>query len=138
VLLDLFLVTPEAKGAVPDEKEGDRFVLSRRASDQLKPSPPPAGPPTLLPCLTSLKACAPKLTLLAKDGENGGPVGAVESPSSKTAGSSPKLLRNSGEPDAEEVETLARRCFAKAVNGDPDVGLFPPKPNVEIDSPRRG
>jgi len=124
-----------AKGFVLEEKEGDRFVLSRRASDQLNPSPPVL--PTLPPCLTSLRACAPKLTRLANDGETGGLTG-TSVVSSMTAASSPKLFLNSGEPEPEEVAMLARRCFAKAMNGEDWVGLVPLRPTVVTELPRWG
>jgi hypothetical protein len=72
--------------------------------------PPPVAEPGLEPIFTSRIACAPKLTLLAKDGEGGCPIVAgVGSSSSMTAGSSPKLFLNSGELDAVEVAMLARR-----------------------------
>src|SRR5271156_271536 len=58
------------------------FTAKREVERRLPP------PPGLPPCFTSLKACAPKLILLANDGEPGGFNGAVgESLSSSTAGS---------------------------------------------------
>ena len=39
VLADLLRVGLEAKGFAEEEKEGERLVLSRKASDQVKPSP---------------------------------------------------------------------------------------------------
>lgn len=90
------------------------FKVKREYEGRL---PPPPGPPVLGP-FTSRRACAPKLTRRANDGETGVFIGTfVESPSSMTAGSSPKLFLNSGEPEPDDVDTLARRCFAKAVNG---------------------
>ena len=38
-LVDLLRVGLEAKGFAEEEKEGERLVLSRKASDQVKPSP---------------------------------------------------------------------------------------------------
>ena len=194
MLADLLRAGVEANGFADEEKEGDRLVLSRRASDQLKPSPvdmvsidswavvrcletrlwtgstgytasmfwrsgmesgfgragdrprplplavtalegpggggedppgaefsfqvkredegrlPPPVPAVLLlplPCFTSLRACAPKLIRRAKEGETGVFIGTFASSSSMTAGSSPKLFLNSGEPVPDEVETLA-------------------------------
>jgi len=138
ILPDVLRTGLEARGFADDEKEGERLVLSRRASDQLKPSPPPDPP--MLPCLTSLRACAPKLIRRANEGDGGGIIAAfVESSSSNTAGSSPKLFLNSGEPVPDEVDTLACRCLAKAVKGD-DSGLPPVRPRplaeVETDAPR--
>jgi len=100
---------PPCVNGLPEENEGERLDLSRSASDQLKPSPPVAEP-GLEPIFTSRIACAPKLTLLAKDGEGGCPIACGDaSSSSMTAGSSPKLFLNSGELDAEDVAMLARR-----------------------------
>jgi hypothetical protein len=39
ILPDVLRTGLEARGFTDDEKEGERLVLSRRASDQLKPSP---------------------------------------------------------------------------------------------------
>jgi len=126
---------PWLKG-LPEEKDGERLVLSRMASDQLKPSPPPEAP-GLPPSLTSLNACAPKLTRLAKEGEDGGLIVArAVSSSSSTAGSSPKLFLKSGELDTEDVATLARRCSPKAGKGDWLEG-FVVRPRAVIDAPRR-
>jgi len=114
--VDLLRVELDANGLAEEEKEGERLVLSRSASDQLKPSPPP---PEVPPPFTSRRACAPKLTRLANEGETGVLIAAlVESPSSMTAASSVKLFLNSGEPEPDEVDMLARRCLAKAVKGD--------------------
>lgn len=65
-------------------------------------------------CLTSRSAWAPKLSLLANEGLGGELPILVVSSSSITAFSS-KLFRNSGEPLADEVEMLARRCLANAL-----------------------
>lgn len=54
--------------------------------------------------------------------------------SSIVAGSSPKLFRNSGEPELVEVEMLARLCLANALYGE--VLLLPASPSVVIDIPR--
>jgi len=71
---------------------------------------PPPEAVGLPPPLTSRKACAPKLTRRANEGDAGGcMVARVSSSSSITAGSSPKLFLKSGEPEAEEVAMLARR-----------------------------
>jgi hypothetical protein len=45
-----------------------------------------------------------------------------------TAGSSPKLLRNSGDPEPDDAAKLARRCLAKASYGEvwPEAELFNP------------
>lgn len=94
---------------------------------------PRLGAPATLPCLTSRRAWAPKLVLLAKDGL-GGPPNPFSS-SSITALSSLKLLRNSGELAAEEVEMLARRCLAKALYGVAWPLPAPPNPRAEIDMP---
>ena len=92
---------------------------------------PPPDAPILLPAL-SRRACAPKLTRRAKDGEAGVFNGTcMVASSSITAGSSPKLFRNSGEPEPFEVEMLARRCLANALYGE--VLLLPPRPSVVID-----
>jgi len=108
ILAERGRVELEANG-LPDENDGERLLLSRMASDQLKPSPPPeaAGLP---PPLTSRNACAPKLTRRANEGDAGGcMVARVWSSSSITAGSSPKLFLKSGEPEADDVAMLARR-----------------------------
>jgi len=138
-LADLLRAWPGVKGFAAEEKEGERLVLSRSASDQLKPSPPLDAP--TLPCLTSLRACAPKLIRRANDGEAGVLRGALAgSSSSTTAGSSPKLFLNSGEPVLDAVDTLACRCLANAVKGDCS-GVAPLRPRplveVEMDRPRR-
>ena len=96
--------------------------------------PPLPAPPEPLPCLTSRRACAPKLTRRANDGLTGVFTRTLDwSSSSTTAGSSPKLFRYSGDPEPEEVATLARRCLAKAVNGLFGFGLLPPRPTVVSD-----
>lgn len=121
---------------LPEEKDGERLVLSRSASDQLKPSPPPEAP-GLPPSLTSLRACAPKLTRLANEGEGGAfIVLRAGSSSSITAGSSPKLFLKSGELDTEDVATLARRCSPKPGKGDWLEGLVV-KPRAVIEVPLR-
>jgi len=134
-VLTLLFWTLVANGLADDENEGDRFlVLSRSASDQLKPSPPPDDP--ILPPALSRRACAPKLIRLPKDGDAGvvnGPC--IRSSSSITAGSSPKLFRNSGEPEPLVVEMLARRCLAKALYGEVLLLLLP-RPRVVMDMPR--
>ena len=52
------------------------------------------------------------------------------SSSSITAGSSPKLFRKSGEPEPDEVDTLALRCFANALYGEDKTGLLPERPSA--------
>jgi hypothetical protein len=95
---------------------------------------PPPDAPILLPALSRI-ACAPKLTRRANEGEAGVVAGTgIRSSSSITAGSSPKLFRNSGEPEPFEVEILARRCLAKALYGE--VLLLPASPSAVMDMPR--
>jgi len=132
--LTLLPWTLDANGLAEEENDGDRFlVLSRSASDQLNPSPPPDAP-ILLPVL-SRRACAPKLIRRPSDGDAGVFSGTdIRSSSSITAGSSPKLFRNSGEAEPVEVEMLARRCFANALNGE--VLLLPARPSDVMDMPR--
>lgn len=85
----------------------------------------------MLPCLTSLSACAPKLNRRANDGLEGGWSAALgESSSSITAGSSPKLFRNCGVSDPDDVETLARRCLAKALKEEDWLGLLEESPSA--------
>lgn len=108
--------------AVLDEPAGDAedslgaaFSFTTEREDEGRLPPPPEVP---LP-FTSRRACAPKLTRLANEGEAGVFIGTfVVSPSSMTAASSVKLFLNSGEPEPDEVDMLARRCLAKAVKGD--------------------
>jgi hypothetical protein len=127
--------------AVPDAARRDRVELSEssfsveRREEEGRLPPPEA--PGLPPSLTSLNACAPKLTRLAKEGEDGGFIVArAVSSSSSTAGSSPKLFLKSGELDTEDVATLARRCSPKAGKGDWLEG-FVVRPRAVIEAPRR-
>ena len=112
------------------------FQVKREDEGRLPPLDAP-----MLPCLTSLRACAPKLIRRANDGEAGVLRGALAgSSSSTTAGSSPKLFLNSGEPVLDAVDTLACRCLANAVKGDcSEVAPLRPRPlvEVEMDRPRR-
>jgi hypothetical protein len=103
----------------------------KREGEGRLPPPDPLPPP----CFTSLRACAPKLIRRANEGELGGFGWAFVASSSITAGSSPKLFLNSGEPVLDEVDTLAWRCFANALKGDCS-GLTPrrPRPLVEVDT----
>ena len=126
--------------AVP---EGDRrevafaessFKVERKAEEGRLPPPEAPGLP---PNFTSRKACAPKLTRLAKDGEDGGFIVArAESSSSKRTESSPKLFLNSGELETEDDATLARRCSPKAGKGDWFDG-FVVRPRAVIETPLR-
>ena len=105
--------------AFPEEtgREGVLFSLfSSKVERKLEGRLPAPGLPGLLPCLTSRNACAPKLSLRPKEVDEFGGALAVSS-SSITAGSSPKLFLNSGEPEADDVARLARRCLAKALKG---------------------
>ena len=56
-------------------------------------------------------------------------IGPILSSSSIIAPSS-KLFRNSGEPLAEDVEMLARRCLLKALYGDSWLLAEPDRPNA--------
>ena len=79
---------------------------------------PLPGDPLLPPCLTSLNACAPKLSLLPKEGDAGVFMGGLTaSSSSMTARSSSKLLRKPGDVDPV-VAKLARLCLANAAYGE--------------------
>jgi hypothetical protein len=90
-------------------------LLSLKVNRELEGRLPAPGLPGPFPCLTSRRACAPKLRRLPRGELFGGLFGA--SSSSMTAGSSPKLLRNSGEPD-DEVATEALLCLANAAKGE--------------------
>lgn len=128
---------PSARG-LPEEKDGDRLDLSRMASDQLKPSPPTEVPGLPGSLEVSRSACAPKLTRLAKEGDAGGwSVARAGSSSSITAGSSPKLFLNSGELEAEEVATLARRWLWNAAMGEVWEPALVLNPRAVIEVPRR-
>jgi hypothetical protein len=131
--LPLAVAAFEGPGGDGEDPLGAVFSFQGKREDEGRLPPPDA--PTL-PCLTSLRACAPKLIRRANDGEAGGLIRAfVESSSSITAGSSPKLFLNSGEPVPDEVDTLACRCLANAVKGDCS-GLLPvrPRPLVEVET----
>jgi hypothetical protein len=135
--LPLAVAAFEGAGGDGEDRLGAVFSFQGKREDEGRLPPPD---PPMLPCLTSLRACAPKLIRRANEGDGGGIIAAfVESSSSNTAGSSPKLFLNSGEPVPDEVDTLACRCLAKAVKGD-DSGLPPVRPRplaeVETDAPR--
>ena len=125
--------------AVPDAARHDGVAFAEsslrveRRADEGRLPPPEA--PGLPPSLTSLRACAPKLTRLANDGEEGG-FDAVSS-SSRTAGSSPKLFLNSGELETEEEARLARRCRPNAGKGDGLAFGFLVNPRAVIEVPLR-
>ena len=122
---------PEVLAETPDEGTVFSSTLERYWEEGRLP-PPDA--PILLPAL-SRRACAPKLIRLPKEGDAGVFKGTgIRSSSSITAVSSPKLFRNSGEPDPFEVDMLARLCLAKALKGE--VLLFPDRPSVVMDMPR--
>jgi hypothetical protein len=135
--LPLAVAAVEGPGGDGEDPLGAVFSFQGKREDEGRLPPP--DPPVLL-CLTSLRACAPKLIRRANEGEAGVFMGAlVESYSSMTAGSSPKLFLNSGEPVPDEVDTLACLCLANAVKGEVS-GLPPVRPrplvDVEIDTPR--
>lgn len=122
---------PEVLAATPDEGTVFSSTLERYWEEGRLP-PPDA--PILLPAL-SRRACAPKLIRRPSEGDAGVFKGTcIRSSSSITAGSSPKLFRNSGEPEPFEVEILARRCLANALYGE--VLLPPARPRVDMDMPR--
>ena len=114
--LPLAVTALEGRGGDGDHPFGGIFSFQVKREDEGRLPPPD---PPLLPCFTSLRACAPKLIRRANEGEAGGFIGTFEeSSSSMTAASSLKLFLNSGEPGADEVETLASRCLANALKGD--------------------
>jgi hypothetical protein len=122
---------PEVLAATPDEGMVFSSTLERYWEEGRLP-PPDA--PILLPAL-SRRACAPKLIRRPREGDAGVFRGTcILSSSSITAGSSPKLFRNSGEPEPLEVEMLARLCLANALYGE--LLLPPARPSVVMDMPR--
>lgn len=130
-LLPVVLAVPDKLGREGVAFSEFEFSTSVKREDEGR-LPPPGAEPGLEPILTSLKACAPKLTLLAKDGDGGCPIACVDvSSSSMTAGSSPKLFLKSGELEAVEVAMLARRW--KAEKGAWPEGLVVrPSPVMEV------
>lgn len=130
-LLPVVLAVPDKLGREGVAFSEFEFSTSVKREDEGR-LPPPVAEPGLEPILTSLNACAPKLTLLAKDGDGGCPMACVDvSSSSITAGSSPKLFLKSGELEADEVAMLARRW--KAEKGVWPEGLVVrPSPVMEV------
>ena len=114
-LLPVVVAVLDDPAGVAEDSLGAAFSFKTKREEEGRLPPPPEVPPPF----TSRRACAPKLTRLANEGETGVFIGTLDvSPSSVTAASSGKLFLNSGEPEPDEVETLARRCLAKAVKGD--------------------
>jgi hypothetical protein len=112
-------------------------LLSLKVNRELEGRLPAPGLPGLLLRLTSRNACAPKLSLLP-NGEAGLFMPDFPpSSSSSTAGSSPKLFLNSGDPEVEEVATLARLCLANAPYGEACPCVEVVKPRAVMDVPRR-
>ena len=114
---------------------GLMFSLFSFNVERLEGRVPLPGDPPLPPCLTSLRACAPKLSLLPKEGDAGVfKGGLIASSSSIIARSSSKLLRRPGDVDPV-VAKLALLCLANALYGD-DGPLLVLRPRA-MDIPRR-